>query len=663
VIILKNTYINFIAVALLLTIPVGTTHAILKGFSSSCLDAKMAGPDRAQMLIIDAPGKKPKENKKTYIFMCSGKKNICGASSTDGTDINLLLFGVSSQRIDEELGKAGIQKQGGVTSGKNPTTTNGNGTAFIDDPIVIAQYTKYGINHRFYWVQSAIDDGAIITPAPTLPEGQGLEVGDDGGLQLAQISFEDIVAPTSAPTSGTATGKNCSNIKWDPRGFIFDAETLNPVKNVTVTLFEKKSDKTYFQVQSGIGLTNPFTTATDSGHFNFFVNPGQYKMEIDPINSTIVEKNTINGAYQQLFADEKGQINIYEKGTDVEEVAGRVAVAHIPVHITDKSLIIDSLQLLMNDAVVNVNEETQKSQMHITGTVSHPKSKVTITRIMLDETGTIVIPPPKIISTTDLGEYDTYIDQEQTTAEGKPLFLQNINVQLELNSFYTRGVFSQSNHPDILGFFKNIWLTIQKRISIYAEGNISYNIKPVPLYVEGVAYDVNGTPIPKAIVGIYPFYSLNPMHVVIADENGRFRMGSQHVPELNYTLKYKKPDGDVIITEPEVFIKQNITLYTQEKIDPFASRELSVIEDKSMAVKVDKVVTEKDLQLLAKANSWSKNKGEGTQGLIKSEANLIQKQANPLLLIISICISIVALVGCSVFFGIKLYKRQFPTTD
>ncbi|MFZ2205915.1 MAG: hypothetical protein WA061_01380 [Microgenomates group bacterium] len=631
--ILKHIGIDLVVLCLFLS-SATATNAVLKGFTSNCLDAKVAGPDRAQMLIIDAPGKKPKENKKTYIFMCSGAKNICGASSTDGTDINKILFGVSSQRADDELGKVGIQKQGSITSGKNPTTTSWSGTTFVDDPIVIAQYTQHGIYHRFYWVQSASDDGEI-TPAPTLPDDQGLveDVGSDGGLKLAQIPFDEEITPT--PTSGVpAAGKNCANIKWDPRGYIFDAKTLNPVKDVTVTLYEKNSNGSFTQVENGIGLINPYTTATDSGQFNFFVNPGLYRMTVDPKNATIAEKNAINPAYEQLFIDEKGLTNIYEKDTDIEEVAGRVAVAHIPVNITDKSLIIESLQLLIKDAVVGINNQTKKSQMHITGTVSHPKSKLTVTLTALDGAGKLIIMAPIVSSTSDLGEYDTYIDQEQVGIDNKPLYLQKINVKLELNSFYS----SQSSSP---------------------KTSISYDVKPLPLYLEGIAYDESGVPIPNAVVGVYPFFSFNPMYLVVADENGRFKIGSAHVPQMNFTLKYKKPSGEVIVTQPETFIKQNISLLVKEEINPFYSKEISSAEDKAMQILVDKIVSEKDLQTLSRTigrsgggSSYSPSNGDVANAPLPMAAPVTN------FTLIFIAFILIVLIVVSIIVGIKLKQKN-----
>lgn len=569
-------------------------------------------------------------------IMCSGGRNICGAPSTDGTDINKLLFGITARITDDETGKSynPIQTQGSMKSGKNPTKTSSDGLSFLDDPIIIAQYTEHGIFHRFYWVQP-LEDGPIV-PALTLPDDQIITddgVGNDGGLKIAQIPFDnaETSTPTSIPTTG-GTGKNCANIKWDPRGYIFDVETLNPVKSVTVTLFEKNKDGTYTQVANGIGLINPYTTSADSGQFNFFVNPGLYKMEVNPTNADIADINAINPAYQSLFMDEKGQSNIYEKGSDVEEIAGRVAVAHIPVQISDKSLIIDTLQLIVKDALVNVNTQTNKSQMHITGTVSHPKSKLTFTLTAVDGMGKTVVLPPIMTATSDLGEYDTFVDQVQMDKDNKPLYIQTINVKLELNSFYT----SQTPTP---------------------KKSITYDVDTVPLYLEGIAYDEKGSPIPQAIVGIYPYFSLNPMYMVIADSKGKFKISSDHVPQLDYTLKYKKPSGEVIVVNPNTFIRQNAPIFTQEKINPFTELNISATESEAMEKLVDKTVSEKDVQ---KMSYTIKNKRDPSSNPNTMNATPTQNKSSFNVSLLLTVIGVVILLGISVFVGLMLQKKRTP---
>lgn len=631
----KNAFLSTFLFVLFLYSSITPAYALLPGFTSSCLDAKMGGADAAQMLIIDAPGKKPQGDKTTYIYMCSGGRNICGAPSTDGTDINKLLFGITARITDEETGKSynPIQTQGSMKSGKNPTRTSADGLSFVDDPIIIAQYTKHGIYHRFYWVQPLVDDGGAVVPAPTLPDDQIITddgVGSDGGLKIAQIPFVDTEtpAPTSIPTT-VKTGRNCANIKWDPRGYIFDAETLNPVKNITVTLFEKNKDGTYTQVMGGIGLINPYTTSAESGQFNFFVNPGLYKMEVNPANAVIADVAVINPTYQTLFTDQKGQSNIYKKGSDVEEVAGRVAVAHIPVQISDKSLIIDTLQLIVKDAIVNIDPQTNKSQMHITGTVSHPKSILTFTLTAIDEMGKTQILPPIITATSDLGEYDTYVDQVHMDKNNKPLYIQNINVKLELNPFYT----AQSPTP---------------------KKSITYDVKTVPLYLEGIAYDEQGAPIPQAVVGIYPYFSLNPMYMVIADADGKFKIGSDHIPQLDYTLKYKKPSGEVVVVEPNTFIRQNALLFSQTKINPFTELNLSSTESKLIEKQVHETITQKDVQRMAYATKTQRDPSSNPN--IQSKPT--PKEA-PTTLLLTIT-GIIVLIAISVFVGLKLLKKDAP---
>lgn len=649
----------FILAFLLSTCAASVNAKPLKGFYSNCLDAKMysAGPPKtapvagtrppkedeggaphaAELLII--PAKKPKWPSSTvYVFMCSGRQGVCGAVSTDGSDINLKLFGTSGQRATED--QQGIQGRGSIISGTNPNQTDAEALHFVNAPLVWSAYSKAAIPHAWSWVQP-IEQGDVTTPPVTLAPDEAVmlndnefEVGQDQGLKIGQIAMENTQqTQTTTSTTGTGgTGTKCANIQWDPRGYVLDAETLNPVKDITITLYEKNKDGSYTQVPSGIGTTNPYTTATNSGQFNFFVQPGLFKITVDPKNAVIAEKSSLNPAYQRLFSDESGDAHLYEKDADIEEIAGRVAVAHIPVRISDKSLIIDSLNLIMEDAVVGMDDAEQKSQMHITGTVSHPKSKLTITLTALNEVGKMITLPVIYKTTNDFGEYDFYIDQEQTQADGRPLYLQNINVKIELNSFYTDKSLSKNNKP------------------------VSYDIKPLPRYIEGFAYDEKGFPIPNAIVGIYPYFSLNPMYMTIADKNGRFKFGSDHVPQMNYVLKYKKQTGDTVQVNPEIFIRQNIGYYSQEAIDPFAEQNVSASEEKAMWALVDKTVSDNDVDILTHKTANRQFIPPLNNGNMP-EKQVLQKTPINFSAIFT-GIVIVGLLGVAVFIGIQLKRKN-----
>lgn len=643
----------------------------LKGFYSACLDAKMYGggksdksattpqtahgnkeeeaetgaPHAAELLII--PAKRPKwPNSTVYVFMCSGRQGVCGAVSTDpAIDINLLLFGTSGQRGNEE--QAAIAGRGNIRApGTNPNMTDAEALHFVNAPLVWSHYSAAAIPHSWSWVQPIDPPKAGETVIPEelstderiVLNGDEFEAGNDQGLKIGQISMENETTPSGTPTSsGTGgTGTKCANIQWDPRGYVFDAKTLHPVQNTTLTLYAKNGDGSYTQVPNGIGTTNPYTTATNSGQFNFFVQPGLYKMTVDSLHATIAEKQAINPAYQHLFMDEESKVHIYEKGADIEEVAGRVAVAHIPVHVANSSYIIDSLHLIMEDAVVNMDNQGKKSQMHITGTVSHPRSQITVTLTALNELGSVVTPPPLYKTTNEFGEYDFYIDQEQMQADGKPLYLQNIHISIEMNAFYT----SQPSAK---------------------KAPISYDLKPLPRYVEGIAYDEKGVPIPNAIVALYPYFSLNPMYTTLANKDGRFKIGSDHIPQMNYKLRYKKQNGDIVEVSPDQFIRQNISYYATKTIDPFTERFLSAREEDALWILVDKVVTDDDMTTLSRQQAKKQHMIPitRTKGTITPEEEGSKQKNSPFdfSLVITIFI-IIGLIGVAGLIGSQLMQKK-----
>ena len=105
----------------------------------------------------------------------------------------------------------------------------------------------------------------------------------------------------SDPTlkQGTATfssdnyNKDCVIISWDPRGIIYDVDSMSPIEDVQVTLLVKQSDGSYQMMEDkkwGI-LANPISS-TKNGTYQFFVPAGTYKLEL-------------NKAGYELFTDEK----------------------------------------------------------------------------------------------------------------------------------------------------------------------------------------------------------------------------------------------------------------------------------------------------------------------------------------------------------------------
>lgn len=619
---MKKILISLFIFLSLLFVPLFPTHAqLLKGFSSDCLGARVIA-DKAEVYILSGRSVIPRASTKTYVFMCIDLKKGGALGCSTG-----------NKQLDSILGIALREPAVILSSGHNPTFTASDSKSFVfdgaEDKIILGAFTEHLLYHRFYWVQ-AEGDASIEQVFPTSPEMTN-KVGSDNGLKIAQLIFEktgtDLV-PTGIPNEGT----ECANIGWDPRGFVFDANTLHPVKDVSVLLTQKQKDGTFLPVESnGLGVTNPYITSETTGHFNFYVSPGLYKLSLVSSNATIVDKSSINSAWRDFFPEK----NIYQANAEVEEIAGTVAVAHIPVVVSDKSMLIQSLNIINtgSEVVLKKVNNARVSMLHFFGAVSHPKSKMIISKSMIDEAGNAVEIAPTIDYVDEVGEFERDYEQSQISVTGKKLFLQNVNIKFELNPFYTTGKFASEK----------------------SQSPISVDVKPIPAYLEGVAYDTNGTPIPNAIVGIYPYFSTNPMYLTVADEEGKFTIGSQHISQVEYVLKYKKQTGEVLVVEPAKFIKQNVSFLSKKGVNPFTLTTTEPVIDASNKAKVNRIVTSRDLQLLSSA-SMPSNRGVYQDTVPTPVKSTVSSSSYTSILIVGI--ALIILVSAAVIVGVQLKNKQ-----
>lgn len=565
--ILKKIFLTFVLLSLFAPFEVRAEK--IGGYEAQCLDGVRDLPNEHSANLVINPNHKPKPDKKTWVYVCITE--IGGPNTVENTlpgtvcstgkeDLDMALFGTTEglTLLRKRTGKiypSGLPAfdgtVGGIIGGQgcpsagcrnnpgpNPATTNSTATGFKEGydasgKLVWVDYYESGSpNHQFFWVQ---EDEATATG------GNG--AGSDAGIKQGTFDWAQAL---------TEKNSDCARVAWDPTGYIFDAKTLLPVKDIRVLLTTGQPGGVFTKVPVDFGIINPQSTQKLNGQYSFYVPPGFYKIELPPESLSSAQPAPmadINPAYRSLFSDKNGNANVFPFGTEVEEKRGLVAIAHTPVTILNLGLLIKNLQ------VAPIATTRSNESIHIVGSVSHPKSTIIETMTFLPVDGGSARQIVKKDVTDDLGRYDKYISQEYTDpTDGKNLILQNLAVSFELNSFYTGGAVQTPSK--------------------------SVDIKPMPAYIEGIAYDERGTPIPMGIVGVYPFFSSKAMYTTVADENGRFKIGSQHLPQVQYKLRYKKATGEVLVVGTEQFIKQNITLISQEKIEPFSSKNTTAEEDR-----------------------------------------------------------------------------------
>ncbi len=653
--ILKKIFLTFVLLSLF--VPFEVRAEKIGGYEAQCLDGVRDLPNEHSANLVINTNHKPKPDKKTWVYVCITE--IGGPNTVENTlpgtvcstgkeDLDMALFGTTEglTLLRKRTGKiypsgfpAFDGSVGGIIGGQgcpsagcrnnpgpNPATTNSTATGFKEGydasgKLVWVDYYESGSpSHQFFWVQ---EDEATATG------GNG--AGSDAGIKQGTFDWAQAL---------TEKNSDCARVAWDPTGYIFDAKTLLPVKDIRVLLTTGQPGGVFTKVPVDFGIINPQSTQKLNGQYSFYVAPGFYKIELPPESLSSAQPAPmadVNPAYRSLFSDKNGNANVFPFGTEVEEKRGLVAIAHTPVTILNSGLLIKDLQ------VAPIATTRSNESIHIVGSVSHPKSTIIETMTFLPVDGGSVRQIVKRDVTDDLGRYDKYIPQEQQdTTDGMSLMLQNLTISFELNPFYTGGVAQLPSK--------------------------SFNIKPIPTYLEGIAYDAKGKIIPKAIVGVYPFFSSKPMYVTVADEVGRFKIGTQHIPQFAYTLRYKKTTGEIVSTNTDEFMRQNAAFMVKESIKPFSKKDTTLTEDQAIQNYFTSANVSSDLSTpeevrkakLRNSQSNGANPSRDTRAISTQKGNTILGNGMQGIYMLVVVLVVLFMVGIGAFFAMKSKQEQHP---
>ncbi|MCX6732272.1 MAG: hypothetical protein NTV98_01900, partial [Candidatus Roizmanbacteria bacterium] len=190
----------------------------------------------------------------------------------------------------------------------------------------------------------------------------------------------------------------------------------------------------------------------------------------------------------------------------------------------------------------------------------------------------------------------------------------------------------------------------------------SFSGEVIPAYIDGIAYDVDGKPIIEAVVGLYPSYSENAMFYTTTDQNGKYMIGSQHIPESQYSLRYKKNTGEVVQVDTSTFIKQNVGYFVTNEIKPFNQRKATLIEEKNSQELFTKIVGNKTPDMTSVAKGSKNNSGlknelrNSTQQSSSTLLDSAQRAVGAQGIIIGLVILILVIISGGVFVILKSKK-------
>ncbi|MCR4329470.1 MAG: carboxypeptidase-like regulatory domain-containing protein [Candidatus Roizmanbacteria bacterium] len=385
---------------------------------------------------------------------------------------------------------------------KDQLITDGGGRTVITQ---VTSHTVQEVNHFFYAVQGMSSQDVVGN-------------GDNEALKLSTF-----VPKTS--------GNNCTSIYWDPEGIVFDAVSLEPIVNSSVTLLDDVKNT----VPTSPGIINPFVTK-DSGHFSFYVPDGTYFLSAQKSGYrfplTITEKNELSSRVpNDLYS------NLYT-GDPIIQINGIVEHRDIPLFPENGQSPASFLPKITDVSIHRISSDRGSNQL-ITGLVSHPLSRV------------YVYSGLKQIADTTANKYGQF-----SVSLNPQLFDQDRPLELIAEKID----FSASKDMNILD---KIMAKKQNLRSTPVQ------IYPIPDFIEGYAMQ-SSTPAPFAKVRISIPGMNHTLFTVQSDETGFVKIPSILLPPVPFDITTSDKTGKLTTTlTTATFIQQNSDYLKSNKVNVF----------------------------------------------------------------------------------------------
>ncbi len=466
-------------------------------------------------------------NEKTYIIECVSTPQglLCTTGNADtlaelGWDTNLAdlkkTVGYEFQGLFQTDGREVLQLQ-------NPLVSDGQGKI---PPLEWKSATSDSTFHTFY----------------ALNFYQPKNLNPQDSTSQKQSTF-DLIQDTG----------DCTSLRWDPYGTVFDSQTLEPIPGAKVTLYEKKD--TGFVIANIPGVSSTLTTKEDGG-FNFVVPDGTYKL--DAFHSGYLplptDLTTININYSKIYSDLYPPTNA---NAEITQKGGVTQHRDIPLNPQPNTK--GQYPIKIMNYYQNLSKFS--STLIIRGKVSHPFTKI------------------KIYTTTGAGtEKSRYLPSE-VQADKTGSFTVQIGLSILQPGERIGGLeFEKVNFTNPLSmnhlqkFFANVFSAFIPEVSAQdkpVQTTVDLPLEPIVNSLDGFAYDSAGKVMPNATVGVYLNSAKQPYYETVADSKGYFKISSEFLPSMPFSLEYKTAAGVVVKTTVTKFLTQNSQYIKASTINPY----------------------------------------------------------------------------------------------
>lgn len=366
---------------------------------------------------------------------------------------------------------------------------------------------------------------------------------------------------------------NCLSVRYDPYGIIFDSQTLEPIPNANVTLYEKVNGAYVIAGNSAEtqGI-DPTQKTEEDGLYNFVVPPGTYKVTAAaggynfPANISRVNQYYTK-AYSNLYPPEVTPTpGVSDDGRDYDIIETS--------SIVRKDVPLDSVPLTANKRypVTLMNYYYQLKNKYSTvltveGRVSHPFAKIKVYTVPTGATDPQQAQPIRLLTAlqaTKEGKFKFEVDQA-TFNQGEKFGKITIEKVDLSNGLSWTGSFMKMAKSLMDAVIPDV--EAQQPASAEEIG-----FDPILNYVEGYAYNAKGDILSNATVGVYLKFSQKPSYTTKTDDTGYFRITSEYLPFLPYELRYTSATGVTNTVNTGSFIEQNEAIIKTKKIDLYTFR-------------------------------------------------------------------------------------------
>jgi hypothetical protein len=482
-------------------------------------------------------------NSTAYIVTCVGTQ-FGGVCTTGNSEYDRLIFNSDNTKTFPYpvTIEGGSKKQ--ISLGKLKATAT-----------VTTQGLAGGL--AFYGVTIG-DDDLLVGKG----EAQKLAVApfsDQVTTKCATISWNTVFPPPPPPPPANDDDEDdggrklCKGCRWDPYGIVFDSQSLEPLPNIKITIFDKNKN-----IYSLPGLINPQTTKAD-GLFNFLVEPGIYYLSVlTPNNYKFISTPNIHPNYVKIYHKVDGSNSIYKPDEPIAEIIDTPEEAEIgKPNMEHRDIPLDpgaNKPYEGEPSTIAYKIAREGIITKIDGKVSHP-----FTDITFSQSGNLIIKT----KTDRFGFYETEFNNTDIDPDED---ISVLYTKADLKTIDFIQIVSKPNST--FNFFANLIPEVQAQSTIrITSSKEAFKLSPIFPYIEGYAYDQNNKIQPNATVRIKLKMNNANIYETKADNNGYFKILPKNTPIFPYYLEIVPVGGGLISYTPSEFAGQNKKYLSENKIN------------------------------------------------------------------------------------------------